>query len=77
MKLVKFTGQLYDIRMKRHGGGRVTIDFGGDAFEEMLEVQRFFKDNNINIAMALVPYQEPNQDQPDQSTQIEIEEYLK
>jgi hypothetical protein len=53
---VSFLGELYDVRMKRNGGGRLTIDFGGDAFEEILRVQRFFKDNNISVAMALEPY---------------------
>lgn len=73
---VTFFGVLYDVRMKRDGGGRVQIDFGGDAFEEVVDLMRYFKENAVSVAICLAPYSESNQDQSDQTNQLGIEEYL-
>lgn len=74
---VQFFGTLYDVRIKRDGGGRVQIDFGGDAFSEIKELMTYFKENAISVAICLAPYIEnQNQDQSDQTTQIDLEEYL-
>lgn len=58
MKTVSFCGILYKVEMKRDGGGRLTLDFGRDAFDEIVRVQRYFVDNNVSVAIALEPYSE-------------------
>ena len=54
-KIVKFIGQLHNVKISRPGQGRIELDFGRDAFEEIIEIQRFFKDNNIEVAVILTP----------------------
>jgi hypothetical protein len=70
---VVFCGTLYDVRAKRDGGGRVQLDFGRDAFEEVIEMMRFFKENAVSVAICLAPYKDRQVD----INQIDIEEYLK
>ena len=76
-KVVNFVGQLYKVECKRDGGGRLTIDFGRDAFEEILKVQRFFVDANFSVAMALAPLdqriQEAHQEEPHTEAPSDLE----
>lgn len=50
-----FTGQLYDVRTKKDGGGRIQIDFGADALEEIQKIQKANGKGGINFQVALVP----------------------
>lgn len=62
--VIKFFGTLYDVRAKRDGGGRVQIDFGGDAFEGVIEMMRLLKNNHVSIAVALAAYTDLRLDDP-------------
>ena len=68
-----FIGQIYDIRTKRDGGGRLAIDFGADALNEIQWAQKIAAAKGCNFQIALVPM--PNgavdnsyQDQVDPNT---------
>ena len=50
-----FTVQLYDIRTKKDGGGRIQLDFGAEALEEIQKVQKANGTGGINFQLALVP----------------------
>lgn len=50
-----FIGQIYDIRTKRDGGGRIQIDFGADALEEIQFAQKFASTTGCSFQIALVP----------------------
>ena len=53
--IVKFFGQLHSVKSNRSGGGRLEMDFGRDALEAVIQLHRFFAENNIEVAVALVP----------------------
>jgi hypothetical protein len=50
-----FVGQLYDVRTKRDGGGRISIDFGADGLSDIQWVQRVNAAKGCNFQIALVP----------------------
>jgi hypothetical protein len=50
-----FTAQLYDVRTKKDGGGRIQIDFGADALEEIQKIQKANGTGGINFEVAMVP----------------------
>lgn len=49
-----FVGQLHDVRTKADGGGRMTIDFGRDALDEIMWLQKQASYKN-NFQVAFVP----------------------
>lgn len=50
-----FVGQIYDIRTKKDGGGRISIDFGLDGLEEIQWAQKIGAATNCSFEIALVP----------------------
>lgn len=52
-----FTGQIYDIRTKKDGGGRIQIDFGGDALEaiQFIQMMSVKKNASFEVAIVLLP----------------------
>jgi len=50
-----FIGQLYDIKTKRDGGGRMSIDFGADGLEEVQWIQKVAAARGCSFQIALVP----------------------
>lgn len=50
-----FTGQVYDIRTKKDGGGRIQIDFGADALDEIQWAQQLATKKGCLFQVALVP----------------------
>lgn len=50
-----FIGQIYDIRTKKDGGGRISIDFGLDGLEEIQWAQKIGAATNCSFQIALVP----------------------
>lgn len=54
-QVIRFIGQLYDVRTKRDGGGRITIDFGAESLEQIMELQRANAAGDTNLAFAVVP----------------------
>lgn len=55
-QIVQFVAQIYDVRTKRDGGGRLQLDFGVDALPAILELQRLNAAGDINLALAIVPH---------------------
>ena len=50
-----FTAQLYDVRTKRDGGGRIALDFGADGLIEVQWLQQIASIKGCNFQVALVP----------------------
>lgn len=50
-----FVGEIYDIRTKRDGGGRISIDFGADGLEEIQYAQKLAAQGGCVFQVALVP----------------------
>lgn len=69
-----FQGVLYDVRTKRDGGGRVSIDFGRDSLEAVQFIQTVASkgDLNFQVAMVALPPQRVGEWQPDENGEIEI-----
>lgn len=53
---IKLTGQLYDIRTKRDGGSRVTLDCGAESLASIQQLVGLMALGDINLAVVLVPY---------------------
>lgn len=53
----QFVGQLYDVRTKRDGGGRIQIDFGADGLSEIQWIQSVAAKSRsgCNFQVALIP----------------------
>jgi hypothetical protein len=56
-----FIGQIYDVRTKRDGSGRIQIDFSMDALEDIQWAQKISLTKNCNFQVALVPLDRNNQ----------------
>lgn len=54
-----FVGQIYDIRTKRDGGGRIAIDFGADGLDDVQYAQKLASKSGCVFQVALVPIQNP------------------
>lgn len=52
---VAFRATLYDIRVKRDGGGRVQFDFGADALPSIQEIMAMNGTGDICFFLCLVP----------------------
>jgi len=65
-----FIGQIYDVRTKRDGSGRIQIDFSMDAIDEIQWAQNLALKKNCNFQIAMVPLN--NQDTVITSTQEEL-----
>lgn len=50
-----FVGQIYDVRTKRDGGGRIAIDFGADGLDDIHWAQKMASAKGCNFQIALVP----------------------
>jgi len=53
---IQFTAQLYDIKTRRDGGGRVQLEFGADAMHAIVKLMALNASGDTNLAIALVPY---------------------
>lgn len=51
---VDFSAVLYDVRTKRDGGGRLTLDFGRDALQEIQYVQKMASQGDVVFQIAIV-----------------------
>ncbi len=49
-----FKGALYDVRTKRDGGGRISIDFGADSLEAVQFIQKLASMGECNFEVAMV-----------------------
>ena len=49
------TVQLFKIQTNKDGGGRIQLDFGADALEEIQKIQMANGKGGVNFQMALVP----------------------
>ncbi len=52
---ITFTGQLFDIKTRRDGGGRVQIEFGADAMAAIAELMHLNAVGQTNLGIAIVP----------------------
>ncbi len=52
---VTFVGQIYDVRTKKDGSGRIQIDFSADAIDDIQIAQRMSMKQNLCWQIALVP----------------------
>lgn len=55
----KFIAQIYSVTSRKDGGGKIILEFGADALEQVQKIQRWNSLQGMNIAIAAVPY---NQD---------------
>lgn len=53
--LIQMTAQLYDVRTRKDGGGRIQLDFGADSIEAVMAIQRLNSIGDTSFAIALVP----------------------
>lgn len=54
-KSASLTVQLFKIHTNKDGGGRIQLDFGADALEEIQKIQMANGRGGMNFQMALVP----------------------
>lgn len=47
-----FVAQVYDVRLKRNGG-RIQLDFGVDAIEQINEIARLAARRDMNFAVVI------------------------
>lgn len=50
-----FTCVLYDVRVKRDGGGRLQLDFGADALAAIQYLQQLSASGDIVLQVGVVP----------------------
>lgn len=55
-EVIRMTVQLYDIKTRRDGGGRVQFEFGADAMHAIAQLMALNASGDTNLAIALVPY---------------------
>lgn len=58
MKPIQFVAQLNSIKTSKDGGGKIILEFGFDSMEAVLELQRLNGEGEINLAIAVVPFEE-------------------
>lgn len=51
------TVQLFKIQTNKDGGGRIQLDFGAEALDEIQKIQKANGKGGINFQLALVPIQ--------------------
>lgn len=51
-----FLGEVYDVRTKRDGGGRVAIDFGADALAAIQHIQKIASARGCSFYFTAVPH---------------------
>lgn len=51
-KKMAFVAQVYDVRLKRNGG-RIQLDFGVDAIEQINEIARLAARRDMNFAVVI------------------------
>jgi hypothetical protein len=56
MRPLQIIAQLYEVKTKRDGGGRLVLDFGVDSLPDILELQKMNASGDVNLAIAIVPY---------------------
>lgn len=52
---ITFTAQLYDIKTRRDGGGRVQLEFGADAMHAIVKLMALNASGDTNLGIAIVP----------------------
>lgn len=53
---VKIIAQLHSVRTTSDGGGKITLEFGYDSLEGVLELQRLNSQGQTSLALAIVPF---------------------
>ena len=53
---VSFVAQVYDCRTKKDGSGRLTLDFGADAIDEIQRAQAIALKTGCAFQVALIPF---------------------
>lgn len=74
--VANFVVQLYDVRTKKDGGGRLQLDFGVDALAEIQKLQRWNGTGGCNFALAVVPYREGRINHPEPEIDYETGEVI-
>lgn len=52
---IKMIVQLFDIKTRRDGGGRIQLEFGADSMMQVAELMKLNALGDTNLAIALVP----------------------
>lgn len=53
---IKLIAQLYSVRTTKDGGSKVTFEVGYDSINAILELQKLNATGEINLAIAIIPY---------------------
>lgn len=53
---ITFVAQLYDLKTRRDGGGRIQLDFGADAMPAIVQLLGLNASGDTNLGIAIVPY---------------------
>lgn len=63
---IQFYAQLFDIKTRRDGGGRVQLEFGADAMHAIVKLMALNASGDTNLALAIVPISGgSNNDEPE------------
>lgn len=54
-KPITMTCQLFDIKTRRDGGGRVQLEFGAESMHAVAELMRLNAMGHTNLGVAIVP----------------------
>ena len=54
-KPITFTAQLFDIKTRRDGGGRVQLEFGAESMQAIAELMALNATGETNLGVAIVP----------------------
>lgn len=60
---ITFTAQLFDIKTRRDGGGRVQLEFGADAMHAIVKLMALNASGDTNLGIAVVPIGSGNNEQ--------------
>ncbi len=72
---ITFTAQLYDIKTRRDGGGRVQLEFGADAMHAIVKLMALNASGDTNLGIAIVPISGgSNDDEPERYSERVDEE---
>lgn len=52
---IQFFAQLFDIKTRRDGGGRLQLEFGADAMHAIVKLMSLNASGHTNLALAIVP----------------------
>lgn len=64
--VIKFVGQLFEIKSRKDGGSRIVIECGFESMNAILELQKLNGQGETNLAIAVAPFDKENIDEVDQ-----------